>query len=99
MVTDNFLLKISATPPRVVTLRLAQTYLLSVCAPARDRTEDLILKRDLLYQLSYGRMYLKKQIKFNRKFGKKQSSASQRWSRSFGSVNVFCYVMVLKVNY
>lgn len=25
-------------------------------APSRDRTYDLILKRDLLYQLSYGRM-------------------------------------------
>ncbi len=27
-------------------------------APSRDRTYDLILKRDLLYQLSYGRIYL-----------------------------------------
>ena len=26
------------------------------CAPRRDRTFDLILKRDLLYQLSYGRI-------------------------------------------
>ena len=26
------------------------------CAPSRDRTYDLILKRDLLYQLSYGRI-------------------------------------------
>ncbi len=26
-----------------------------LCAPSRDRTYDLILKRDLLYQLSYGR--------------------------------------------
>jgi hypothetical protein len=27
------------------------------CAPSRDRTYDLILKRDLLYQLSYGRIH------------------------------------------
>ena len=29
------------------------------CAPSRDRTYDLILKRDLLYQLSYGRLVTK----------------------------------------
>ena len=28
----------------------------SKCASRRDRTFDLILKRDLLYQLSYGRI-------------------------------------------
>ncbi|KKU97351.1 MAG: hypothetical protein UY30_C0008G0008, partial [Parcubacteria group bacterium GW2011_GWB1_48_6] len=27
------------------------------CPPARDRTEDLLLKRELLYQLSYGRKF------------------------------------------
>ncbi len=30
------------------------TSVLLICAPRRDRTSDLILKRDLLYQLSYG---------------------------------------------
>ena len=29
--------------------------IIHLCAPSRDRTYDLILKRDLLYQLSYGR--------------------------------------------
>src|SRR3989344_2797090 len=28
----------------------------SLCAPSWNRTNDLILKRDLLYQLSYGRI-------------------------------------------
>ena len=30
---------------------------LNVCAPRRDRTSDILLKRELLYQLSYGRIH------------------------------------------
>src|SRR3990167_1415889 len=37
----------------------------AICAPSRDRTCDILLKRELLYQLSYGRIYL---------FFKKQSA-------------------------
>ena len=34
----------------------AKNYLRNFCASSRARTCDLILKRDLLYQLSYGRI-------------------------------------------
>ena len=37
---------------------LAQARSFVFCPPTRARTWDLILKRDLLYQLSYGRIYL-----------------------------------------
>ncbi len=54
VVRHNFLLKICPTLPRTVVLRLAQVP--RTCAPSRIRTYDLILKRDLLYQLSYERI-------------------------------------------
>ncbi len=31
-----------------------------LCAPSRDRTYDRLLKRQLLYRLSYGRIFLKR---------------------------------------
>ncbi len=37
----------------------ARPCLAGSCASGWDRTNDLVLKRDLLYQLSYGRKYLK----------------------------------------
>ena len=37
-------------------------YKFLICAPSRDRTYDILLKRELLYQLSYGR---KNKIKLN----------------------------------
>ena len=51
--------RLAVLPAGKTSLRLAQvkkqhTLFLS-CAPSRARTCDLILKRDLLYQLSYGR--------------------------------------------
>ena len=44
----------SATRPIFLTRILFPNH----CASSWDRTNDLILKRDLLYQLSYGRIYL-----------------------------------------
>src|SRR5882724_7040102 len=55
VVRHSFLLKTCPTLTRALALRLAQNAS-AFCAPSRDRTYDLILKRDLLYQLSYGRM-------------------------------------------
>ena len=43
------------------TMSITCNFQLCTCnssAPSRDRTYDLILKRDLLYQLSYGRAFL-----------------------------------------
>ena len=40
------------------------------CPPARIRTEDLLLKRELLYQLSYGRK-LSDNIRFLESFKEK----------------------------
>ena len=56
-----------ATPAFVMKTLRQYFYLWSVqalrtCAPSRDRTYDLILKRDLLYQLSYGRIHCLLQV-------------------------------------
>ena len=46
-------------PPRLYRKRLAKASLFRIGPPARDRTSDLLVKSELLYQLSYGRMHLR----------------------------------------
>src|SRR3989344_9086748 len=47
-------------PPLDRRRRLRSRHSTLKCAPSRDRTCDLVLKRDLLYQLSYGRINTRK---------------------------------------
>ena len=61
VVRNSFLLKTFPTQTRAVALRLRTKHNM-LCAPTRDRTWDILLKRELLYQLSYGRNFFFRRI-------------------------------------
>jgi len=79
---------------RVICARLFPTILSfpKNCAPSRDRTYDLILKRDLLYQLSYGReLEIKNELARSLASSEAPQRAKRVWARCGRTENVADY--------